>query len=148
MSAPPPPPPPPPFLRTLAPAPYFHSLFKFFRFPAGGNQNLLPSSFKKRGRGEGGGPSYGRYYFGRFSSELAQLVPLPFSGGRSAHYSDRLYNFSVSIWRWYKDVYVNSFFACTAKLRNSLPIECFPLTYDLSGLKSRINRHLLTVHSF
>ena len=59
MCPPPPPPPPPPFLRTLAPAPYFHSLFKFFRFPAGGNQNLLPSSFKKRGRGEGGGPSYG-----------------------------------------------------------------------------------------
>ena len=28
---------------------------------------------------------------------------------------------------------------------NSLPIKCFPLTYDLSGFKSRINRHLLTV---
>ena len=31
---------------------------------------------------------------------------------------------------------------------NSLPIECFPLTYDLSGFKSRINRYLLTVGSF
>ena len=29
-----------------------------------------------------------------------------------------------------------------------LPIECFPLTYDLYGFKSRINRHLLTVGSF
>ena len=31
-----------------------------------------------------------RYYFGRCSSELAQLVPLPFSRGRSTCYSDRL----------------------------------------------------------
>ena len=89
-----------------------------------------------------------RYYFGRCSSELAQLVPLPFSQGRSAHYSDRLYDFSVTIPRCYKAVYVNSFFPCTAKLWNFLPIECFPLTYDLSGFKSRINRHLLTVGSF
>ena len=33
------------------------------------------------------------YYFGRFSSELAQLVPLPFSRGRSTRYSDRLHDF-------------------------------------------------------
>ena len=29
------------------------------------------------------------YYFGRWSSELAQLVPFPFSQGRSTGYSDR-----------------------------------------------------------
>ena len=28
------------------------------------------------------------------------------------------------------------------------PIECFPLTYDLNGFKSRINRHLLTAGYF
>ena len=89
-----------------------------------------------------------RYYFGKCSSELAQLVPLPFSRGRSTRYSDRLHDFSVPIPRCYKDVYVNSFFPRTAKLWNSLPIECFPLTYDLSGFKFRINRHLLTVGSF
>ena len=89
-----------------------------------------------------------RYYFGRCSSELAQLVPLSFSRGRSTRYSDRLHEFSANIPRCYKDVYVNSFFSRTAKLWNSLPIECFPLTYDLSGFKSRINRHLLTVGSF
>ena len=76
------------------------------------------------------------YYFGRCSSELAQLVPLPYSRGRSTRYSDRLHNFCVTIPRCYKDVYVNSFFPCTARLWNSLPIECFPLTYDLSGFKS------------
>ena len=89
-----------------------------------------------------------RYYFARCSSELAQLVPLPYSQGRSTHYSDRLHDFSVTITRHYKDVYVNSFFPQTARLWNSLPIECFPLTYNLNGFKSIINRHLLTVGSF
>ena len=89
-----------------------------------------------------------RYYFGRCSSELAQLVPVPFFRGRSTRYSDRLHDFSVNIPRCYKDVYVNSFFPRTARFWNSLPIECFPLTYDHSSFKSRINRHLLTVGSF
>ena len=89
-----------------------------------------------------------RYYFGRCSSELAQLVPLPFSRGRFTHYSDRLYDFSVTIPRCYRNIYVNSFFPRTATLWNSLSIECFPLTYDLSGFKSTINRHLLTVGYF
>ena len=34
-----------------------------------------------------------RYYFGRCSSELAQLVRLPFFRGRSIRYSDRLHDF-------------------------------------------------------
>ena len=38
-----------------------------------------------------------RYYFGRCSSELAQLVPLPYSRGKSTRYSDRLHDFSVTI---------------------------------------------------
>ena len=67
-----------------------------------------------------------RYYFGRCSSELAQLVPLPFSRGRSTCYSDRMHGFSVTIPRCYKDVYINSFLPRTAKLWNYLPIECFP----------------------
>ena len=55
-----------------------------------------------------------RCYFGRCSSELAQLVPLPFSlsWGRSTCYSDRLLVF-VTIPRCYKYAYVNSFFPCT-----------------------------------
>ena len=80
-----------------------------------------------------------RYYFGRCSSELAQLVPLPYSRRRSTRYSDRLHDFSLIIPRCYKDVYVNSFFPRTARLWNSLPIECFPLTYDLSGYDLEFN---------
>ena len=88
-----------------------------------------------------------RYYLSRCSSELAQLVSFPYSRGRSARYSDRLYDFSATIPRCYKDVYVNSFFPCMARLWNSLPIGCFPLAYDLNDFKSRINRQLLTVGS-
>ena len=57
-----------------------------------------------------------RYYFGRCSSELTQLVPLLFSLGRSTCYSDRLHDFSVTISRCYKDIYVNSFFPRKAGL--------------------------------
>ena len=89
-----------------------------------------------------------RYWSGRCSSELAELVPLPYSQGRSTRYSDWLHDFSVTIPRYYKDVYVNSFFPCTIRLWDLLPIECFSLNYDLNGFKSRINRHLLTVGSF
>ena len=34
-----------------------------------------------------------RYYFGRCSSDLAKLFPLPYSWGRSTCYSDRLHIF-------------------------------------------------------
>ena len=61
-------------------------------------------------------------YFGRCSSELAELVPLPYSQGRATRYTDRLHDFSVTIPRCYKDVYVNSFFPRTARPWNSLPI--------------------------
>ena len=70
-----------------------------------------------------------RYYFGIYSSELAKLVQLSFSWRRSTRHSDRLHDFSVTISRCFNDVYVNCFFPRTARLCNSLPIECFPLTY-------------------
>ena len=92
--------------------------------------------------------SFYRYYYGRRSSELVELMPLPYSRGRSTCYSNRLHDFSVTIPKCYKDAYINSFFPRTARLWNSLPIECFPLMYDLNGFQSRINRHLLMVGSF
>ena len=88
------------------------------------------------------------YYFDWCSSELAQLVSFPYSQERPNGYSDRLHDFSVTIPICYNVIYVNSFFPHTARLWNSVPIDCFPLTYDLSGFKSRINRQLLTVGSF
>ena len=38
-----------------------------------------------------------RYYFGRCSSEMAELVPLPCPHERSIRYSDRLTDFSVTV---------------------------------------------------
>ena len=75
-----------------------------------------------------------RYYFGRCSSELVQLAPLPYSRGGSTCYSDRLHDFSVTFPRCYKDS-----MSTVSSLWNSLPIDCFPLTYDLNGLESIIN---------
>ena len=63
-----------------------------------------------------------RYYFGRCSSELAQLVPLPFSRERSTRDSDRLHDFSATISR-------SSSHNKTLKL--SAYIEYFPLTHAL-----------------
>ena len=48
-----------------------------------------------------------RYYFGRYSSQLAELVSLLYSRETSTRYSDRLHDLSVTILRCYKDVYVN-----------------------------------------
>ena len=63
-----------------------------------------------------------RSYFRWSSSELAHLVPFPFSHRRSTLYSDRLHDFSVTIPTCYKDVYINTSLPRTARLWNSLPI--------------------------
>ena len=66
-----------------------------------------------------------RYYFGRCSSELTQLVPLPFSCLKSTHNSDRLHDFSVTIPRCYKDVYVNRHL-----LNSSFFVKRFPWCFN------------------
>ena len=60
-----------------------------------------------------------RYYFGRCSCELAQVLPFPYSRGTSTYHSDRLHDFSVIIHSCYEDVYVSSFFPCIARLQLS-----------------------------
>ena len=60
----------------------------------------------------------------------------PFPQGMSTPYSERLPDFSVTIPRCYKDIYVNSLFLRTSLLWNSLPAKFFPLKYILNALKS------------
>ena len=48
----------------------------------------------------------------------------------------RLHDISVTIRRCYTYFHVNSFIPRTTRLWNSLPIKCFPLSYDLNGFKS------------
>ena len=89
-----------------------------------------------------------RYSFGRFPAELAELAPLPYSWGRSSRCSDGMHDFPVTISRYYKDVFVNSFFPRTVIHRISFPAECFSLTYDLNSFKARADKHLLFLGSF
>ena len=69
------------------------------------------------------------------------------NGGLIVILTDSIVWFFVTIPRCYKDIYGNSFFHRTARLWNSLPIECFSLTYDPNGFNFRINTHRLTVGS-
>ena len=73
------------------------------------------------------------YYFGRCSFKLVKLILNPPSPGTSI---------LVVCSRCYKVIYFNSCFPCAARLRNSLPAECSPLTYDLNDLNFRVNRHI------
>ena len=69
-----------------------------------------------------------RFYFGRYSSELAELVPLTHFHGRSTCYLDRLHDIYVHIPSCYKDSFMlESFFPQSffPRLGNSLPIKCF-----------------------
>ena len=89
------------------------------------------------------------YYFGRCSSELTERVPICHSCGSFTSYSNRLHNFSVTFPpKSYKDFYVNSFFPCAATLWNSLPAECFHLTYDINPANiCWSSRHVLKTSS-
>ena len=82
--------------------------------------------------------------FHRPSSELAQLVLLPYFRGTRTRYSDIFYYFSVTTPRCHKNVYVNSLFPRTARSWNSLPTGTlfnysffqnrFPLCFNIFGL--------------
>ena len=70
-----------------------------------------------------------RHYFGRCLSELAELFPLHYSRRRSTRYSDRLHDFSISVLRFYKDVYIQQFLSS-----HSWTLEfsvCRMLSFDL-----------------
>ena len=74
------------------------------------------------------------------------MVPLPYSqGGLLVFVIDCMIFFSpyLNVTR----MSMSAVSVLTARLWNSLPIECFPLAYDLNGCKSRINRHILSVGS-
>ena len=80
-----------------------------------------------------------RYYFGRCSFELTEVVPLPCSHARSTRYSNKSH-FSVTIPTCYKDVCINiSTNSFRLQLDSGilfLKVLCFD--FDLNGLKSRV----------
>ena len=66
---------------------------------------------------------------------IIELVLVPYSSWRSICYSNMLHC-CVTILRCYKNV---SFFPRTARIWYLLPIEYFPLTYDLNEFKTRVS---------
>ena len=66
-----------------------------------------------------------RYYFIRCSSELAELVPLPYSRDRFTRYSDFSHDFSITIPRFYIRCQCQRFFHQTAGLWNSCLLNTF-----------------------
>ena len=81
--------------------------------------------------------------------KLGEMPSQPYFKGRASCYSDRLCDISfkcVSM-STYRDIYVNSFFPHTARLRNSLPTKC-SLTYDLKSLTSQVNWQLSSIFFF
>ena len=73
------------------------------------------------------------HYFGRCPSELVQLIPLPFSQGRSTRYSDRLHDiFFLSPFLDVTRMSVSTVsFLAQLDSQNSLPRECIALSFDL-----------------
>ena len=87
-------------------------------------------------------------YFGRYSCELAELVPFLYSCGRPACYSCRMGDFLVIIPRCYKDATANSFFPRSSRPCSSLRVEYFLLTYCLNDFMSRLTSRLLSLIHF
>ena len=87
------------------------------------------------------------HWFGRCSSELAELVLLLDSRGRSTWILRESIIFVTVPW-CYKDVYISSFLPHTARLWNSLHAGCFLLICGLNNFHSRVNRHLLSLGFF
>ena len=77
------------------------------------------------------------------SSELAGLVPVSYSCGKSTRYSIRLNGFSIVMAICYKDAFVNRFPLLIVSFWNTVTEECFLL----NGFKSRVQRQLLSLRS-
>ena len=60
--------------------------------------------------------SFLRQYFGKCSSELKEMVSLSYSHVKSTPNFNRFFDFSFTICRCYKNVFVNNFFSHTAWL--------------------------------
>ena len=83
-----------------------------------------------------------KYYHGRCSAELLSLVPPPKVAKRVTRLSANSHPFTVAVPTCKKSFYSSSFFPRTSVLWNSLPLSCFPDSYDLHSFKSRANRFL------
>ena len=86
-----------------------------------------------------------RYYSGKCSEELHQLVPPPKVFGmdtRLAVHTRQNHPHALEVPDSMKCFHADSFFPRTVKLWNNLPSHCFPLSYNIDKFKKRVNQHL------
>ena len=74
-----------------------------------------------------------KYYYGKYSSELADLVPPKGVTVRSTRFSEQMHRHTVNSPMGRIKFYQSSFFSCTTALWNPLTNECFPADYDLTA---------------
>ena len=85
-----------------------------------------------------------KYYFGKCSSGLSELIPPPQVFGRNTRLSGRSHAFTVATMSNRTTHYrENSFFTRTARLWNDLPANIFPECFNISMFKTRVNQHFL-----
>ena len=82
--------------------------------------------------GGGGVPFFNFSDFPPLKDELKFTPPLQRGQVQTRWPQSWKHDFISQFCHHHKDVYLNSFFPCTARLWNYLPIECFPLIYDLN----------------
>ena len=80
-----------------------------------------------------------KYYYGKYSSEIADLIPPKRITVRSIRFSEQIHRHTVnSPMCSPSKFYQSSLFPCTAALRNSLTNEYFPPDYDLTAFKGKV----------
>ena len=84
-----------------------------------------------------------KYYHGKCSSALADLVPPRRVTVRSTRFSEQMHRHTVNSPMCRTKFYQSSFFPRTSALWNSLTNECFPPDFDLTAFKGRVNKFLL-----
>ena len=86
-----------------------------------------------------------RYYNGKCSKELHEMVPPKRTFVRNTRFSSNVHPHFLEVETAHQNFHMQSFFPRTATLWNSLPAHCFPDRYDLFSFKRRVNRFLLSV---
>ena len=81
-----------------------------------------------------------RYYNGRCSNELHEMVPPRKTFARNTRFSANVHPHFLEVDTSVQNFHRQSFFPRTATLWNSLPPYCFPKHYDLVSFKIRVNK--------
>ena len=84
-----------------------------------------------------------RYFHGRCSLEVSELLPKIKTFGRNSRASNRAHAFHVcEIYERTTQYRANSFFARTLRMWNALPANTFPEIYDIQRFKTNVHRFL------